>query len=260
MDGAEGLESGADISIGAVGSDPTEHAPIRVVKEPLRAGNNHDYDAQVCRHLDCHDKVEHFDLALQMYVQKDHESDKDNEGGLAQHFVKDYFACACDLINGVHPQAPHPYQTFSTSINAYHLSYDPTLTKMTVDKAAENFSLPDLRPAVSDHLNQVDAHVDHFAVGKSSNTPAVVPETKTVATAKPQADTAVVQHDQVLGITHVITARPDGCYEQLIDALQQVWVEPVCFINVSAANHDVISSSQDECPCTMSAPQPFNPQ
>jgi hypothetical protein len=36
---------------------------------------------------------------------------------------------------------------------------------MTVDKAAENFSLPDLRPAVSDYLDQVDAHVDHFAVG-----------------------------------------------------------------------------------------------
>lgn len=36
---------------------------------------------------------------------------------------------------------------------------------MTVDKATENFSLPDLCPAVSDHLNQVDAHVDHFAIG-----------------------------------------------------------------------------------------------
>ncbi|KAG1726016.1 uncharacterized protein EDB91DRAFT_1254529 [Suillus paluster] len=87
----------------------------------------------------------------------------------------------------------------------------------------------------------------HFAdvTCKSSNTPAVVPETKTVATAKPQADTAVVQHDQVLGITHVITARPDGCHEQLIDALQQVWVEPVCFINVSADDHVHILEHMD---------------
>ncbi|KAG1870221.1 hypothetical protein DFJ58DRAFT_723118 [Suillus subalutaceus] len=146
-------------------ADPTEHAHIKVVKEPARAGNNHDYDAQVCRHLDRRDKVERFDLALQMRAQEDHERDEDNEGGLVQHFVKDYFACARDLINGVHPQAPRPYRTFSTSINAYHLSYDPTHTKMTVDKAAENFSLPDLRPAVSDYLDQVDAHVDHFAVG-----------------------------------------------------------------------------------------------
>jgi hypothetical protein len=44
-----------------------------------------------------------------MHVQEDHESDEDNEGGLAQHFVKDYFACTRDLINGVHPQAPRPY-------------------------------------------------------------------------------------------------------------------------------------------------------
>ncbi|KAG1744030.1 uncharacterized protein EDB91DRAFT_1050772 [Suillus paluster] len=90
-------------------ADPTEHEHIRVVKEPSRAGNNHDYDMQVCRHLNHHDKVECFDLALQMHAQEDHKSDKDNEGGLAQHFVKDYFAFACDLINGVHPQAPRPY-------------------------------------------------------------------------------------------------------------------------------------------------------
>ncbi|KAG2750887.1 hypothetical protein P692DRAFT_201710227 [Suillus brevipes Sb2] len=143
-------------------TDPTEHVHIKVVKEPARAGNNHDYDAQVCRHLDRRNKV---DLALQMRAQEDHKRDEDNEGGLGQHFVKDYFACARDLINGVHPQAPRPYRTFSTSINAYHLSYDPTHTKMTVDKAAENFSLPDLHPAVSDYLDQVDAHVDNFAVG-----------------------------------------------------------------------------------------------
>ncbi|KAG1820808.1 hypothetical protein DFJ58DRAFT_673237, partial [Suillus subalutaceus] len=149
-------------------ADPTEHAHIRVVKEPLRAGNNHDYDAQVCRHLDRRDRVEHFDLALQMRAQEDregHESDEDNEGGLAHHFVKDYFACAHDLINSVHPQAPRPYQTFSTLINAYHLNDHPTLTKMTVDKASEHFSLPDLCPAVSDHLDQDDAHVDHFVIG-----------------------------------------------------------------------------------------------
>ncbi|KAG2743941.1 hypothetical protein P692DRAFT_201808739 [Suillus brevipes Sb2] len=79
---------------------------------------------------------------------------------------------------------------------------------------------------------------------KSSNTPAVVPETETVATAKSETDTAVV-HDQVLGITHVITANPDGCHEQLVDALQQVWVEPVCFINVSAENHARVLEHMD---------------
>ncbi|KAG1726239.1 hypothetical protein EDB19DRAFT_1833533 [Suillus lakei] len=90
-------------------ADPTEHAHIRVMKEPSRAGNNHDYNAQVCRHLNCRDEVEHFDLTLQMHAQEDHKSDEDHEGGFAQHFVKDYFACTRDLIHGVHPQAPCPY-------------------------------------------------------------------------------------------------------------------------------------------------------
>jgi prephenate dehydratase len=101
----------------------------------------------------------------------------------------------------------------------------------------------------------------YIFIGKSSNTPAVVPETETVATAKSEADTAVV-HDQVLGITHVIAANPgkgagqlniivshssllDGCHEQLVDALQQVWVEPVCFINVSAENHARVLEHMD---------------
>jgi hypothetical protein len=149
-------------------ADPTEHAHIKVVKEPARAGNSHDYDAQVCRHLDRRDKVERFDLALQIRAQEDceeDESDEDNDTGMVLHSVKDYFARAHDLVDGVHPQAPRPYRTFSTSITAYHLSYDPTLTRMTVDKAAEDFSLPDFRPAVSDHLTRADAHVDIFAVG-----------------------------------------------------------------------------------------------
>ncbi|KAG2035188.1 hypothetical protein BDR03DRAFT_868396, partial [Suillus americanus] len=55
-------------------ADPTEHAHIRVVKEPLRAGSNHNYNAQVCCHLDRRDRVERFDLALQMCAQEDHDS------------------------------------------------------------------------------------------------------------------------------------------------------------------------------------------
>ncbi|KAG1857798.1 hypothetical protein F4604DRAFT_1536272, partial [Suillus subluteus] len=43
-------------------ADPTEHAHIAIVKVPARAGNNHDYDVQVCRHLDCRNKLDHFDL------------------------------------------------------------------------------------------------------------------------------------------------------------------------------------------------------
>ncbi|KAG1820807.1 hypothetical protein DFJ58DRAFT_739240 [Suillus subalutaceus] len=81
---------------------------------------------------------------------------------------------------------------------------------------------------------------------KPSNTSTVAAETETpTIAAKPQTDTAVVQHDQVLGITNVITAEPAGCHEQLIDALQQVWVEPVCFVNVSPDDHARILEHMD---------------
>ena len=144
-------------------ADPTEYAHIKVIKEPARAGNNHDYDAQICRHLDRHDKVERFDLALQIRANSEEHHDNENDcddDGTALHSVKDYFSYAHDLINGVHPQAPRPYRTFSTSITAYHLSYDPTITRMTVDKATDDFSLADFRPAISDYLDHADTHVD----------------------------------------------------------------------------------------------------
>ncbi|KAG1799139.1 uncharacterized protein BJ212DRAFT_1305591 [Suillus subaureus] len=61
-------------------------------------------------------------------------------------------------------QAPHPYRTFSTSVAAYNLGYKPTLTKMTVDKAADHFLLPNLCPAISDYLDHIETHND-FPVG-----------------------------------------------------------------------------------------------
>ncbi|KAG1854546.1 hypothetical protein F4604DRAFT_1932817 [Suillus subluteus] len=74
----------------------------------------------------------------------------------------------------------------------------------------------------------------------------LVAETETpIIAAKPQTDTAVMQHNQVLGITNVITAEPAGCHEQLIDALQQVWVEPVCFVNVSPDDHACVLEHMD---------------
>ncbi|KAG2110896.1 uncharacterized protein F5147DRAFT_772164 [Suillus discolor] len=150
-------------------ADPTKHAHIAIVKVPARAGNNHDYDAQVCRHLDCRDKVDRFDLALHICEQEecaidDESDDEDIDSRTVQCSIKDYFSRAHELINGDHPEAPYPYRTFSTSVAAYHLSYRPTLTKMTVDTVADQFLLPDLCPAISDYLDCIEAH-DDFPIG-----------------------------------------------------------------------------------------------
>ncbi|KAF9050500.1 hypothetical protein BJ165DRAFT_1341898 [Panaeolus papilionaceus] len=47
-------------------ADTTEHAHIRLVKEPARASNNHGHESQIVRKLDCEDKIMYFDLATAM--------------------------------------------------------------------------------------------------------------------------------------------------------------------------------------------------
>jgi Plavaka transposase len=43
-------------------ADFTEHAHIKVVKEPARSGNNHAYETQICRYLDRLEKIRNFSL------------------------------------------------------------------------------------------------------------------------------------------------------------------------------------------------------
>ncbi|KAG2038300.1 hypothetical protein BDR03DRAFT_1045519 [Suillus americanus] len=129
-------------------ADPTKHTHITIVKQPARAGNNHDHDTGVCHYLDCHDKVDRFDLVIKIRELEDHTNigdDSDDE----------------DIDSRM---APHPYHTFSTSITAYSLSYYPSLMKMTVNTTAKHFSLPDLRPAISDHLDHASKH-NIFPIG-----------------------------------------------------------------------------------------------
>ncbi|KAJ3847914.1 hypothetical protein EV368DRAFT_87181 [Lentinula lateritia] len=47
-------------------ADTTEHAHITLVKDPARSGNNHDFEVQICRHLDRQARVRRFDLMTAM--------------------------------------------------------------------------------------------------------------------------------------------------------------------------------------------------
>ena len=44
-------------------ADTTEHAHIMTIKDPVRSGNNQNYEPQICRYLDRLDKLFQFDLA-----------------------------------------------------------------------------------------------------------------------------------------------------------------------------------------------------
>ncbi|KAJ3912710.1 hypothetical protein F5877DRAFT_84526 [Lentinula edodes] len=47
-------------------ADTTEHAHITLVKDSARSGNNHDFEVQICRHLDRQSRVRRFDLVTAM--------------------------------------------------------------------------------------------------------------------------------------------------------------------------------------------------
>jgi hypothetical protein len=154
-------------------ADPTERAHIDCVKVPGRAGNNHDYDEQVCRYLDRQEKCENFALAMNIKLSEEGPDGDDDEGNVdngadgAHRFV-DYFERARQLIEGTYASAnpPRPFRTFATSITAYHLNADPTLTRMTVDKAAEMFGLDDLRAALADYIERDAAASVHVIGGR----------------------------------------------------------------------------------------------
>jgi hypothetical protein len=150
-------------------ADPTERAHIDYVKVPGRAGNNHDYDEQVCRYLDRQEKCEKFALAMNVKSGEglDEEDDYDYDKACGTHHFIDYFDGARKLIEGTTgTNPPRPFRTFATLTTAYHLSADPTLTRMTVNKTAEIFELDDLRAALADYLERDAAASVHTIGGR----------------------------------------------------------------------------------------------
>ena len=75
--------------------DATEHAHIAEIKNPARSGNNQNYETQICRDLDCTDKLRQFDLATSI-----HESymDSSNES-------KDHSSSETDVLQQVDSSA-----------------------------------------------------------------------------------------------------------------------------------------------------------
>ncbi|KAH7918506.1 hypothetical protein BV22DRAFT_1051691 [Leucogyrophana mollusca] len=156
-------------------ADVTEHAHIDIIKVPACSRNKKDYNPQICRYLDHLDKCIHFNLATSLHKEtqeaqledRSEVNDNDNAGDGAQprREVVDYFAHACDLILSIYPDAPRPFRTFATPITGFHLRYNPPLTCMTVDSAAEDFGLQDFRPTIGDFLEWAKHGSAHHDVG-----------------------------------------------------------------------------------------------
>ncbi|KAI9569833.1 hypothetical protein HD554DRAFT_2019623, partial [Boletus coccyginus] len=171
-------------------TDPTEHAHVQEIKVPARAGNNQDYYSQIARHLDRSEKCLLFNIAT--YIQNkttlagepneddDRDFNEDNERAfdledvcLSDHLdivtctPVNYFAKADALERGCFPNSPKPHRTFSTTTTAFHLALKPS-SGMSIEEAANTFSIPDLRDALSEFLLRVERSSPHDVSGVRS--------------------------------------------------------------------------------------------
>jgi hypothetical protein len=183
-------------------ADVTEHCNITLIKEPARAGNNKDYDVQICRYLDRGEKARMFNLATSLREttvdfdepqgsvrdESNDSDDSDSPTKLSRFFVPtaqvlqshvttstNYFIEAQNLLINPPPWTLHPLRTFSTLSTAFHLLHRASKTKISVDEAALRFDLPDLRPALADYVQRVKAgsHFSHSIGGRRIAVPGV---------------------------------------------------------------------------------------
>lgn len=158
-------------------ADITEHAHIRLVKDPARASNNQDYEAQICRHLDRLDKQHMFDLALSLHnANIDFRApgtspDPPSSLSSSANHVVSSSSSVRQLINTSSSRFTGPQRananyfqaealqgpselvprTFSHGVTAFHLRRDPHL-RLSVDAAATRYALPDLQAALAEYL------------------------------------------------------------------------------------------------------------
>ena len=176
-------------------ADFTEHAHIRVVKEPSRSGNNHSYETQICRYLDRLEKIRNFNLftsiretGVQFGALKSKEKeDEDEEEGLRDDRddfiisttsellpflwtsaydtgtsrIPDYFHTADLVKKGLSGlsrggESLRPPRTYQCAKNiVYHLNRDPAYTKKLIDEAAQLYNIPDLPAAIANFILRI---------------------------------------------------------------------------------------------------------
>ena len=219
-------------------ADVTEHAHVTEIKNPACAGNNQNYYAQIARHLDRADKCFRFDLATAIasshdhsdngdnLADEDHEPDDEHSQSSFYHSpirkIVDYFKIADALANGTSPNAPHLRRTFATCTTAICLATKSHYW-MTIDEAATLFSLPDLRPAISDYLHRCTNQGDHNITGRrraslNCNLPLdrVQIWTKVRVQVRNYHDPELVEPAQTMNVTPPSQEYPHGLYDSAV--------------------------------------------
>ncbi|KIK16208.1 hypothetical protein PISMIDRAFT_82959, partial [Pisolithus microcarpus 441] len=180
--------------VGAViqwSADTTEHAHIEVVKDPVTTTNNQNYDSQICHTLDRDEKCRLFSTAVSLSERTDtHNSlaGDDSETDVLDHsdpnmadsagddaignILQDlwssdrspicFFDSAEKLSNAPLGSVPRPLRTLAIGRTTLRLNYKPSIHRISINDAADTFSLPDLRGALSDYLNREGSFCQNF--------------------------------------------------------------------------------------------------
>ncbi|KAG1867363.1 hypothetical protein F4604DRAFT_1544697, partial [Suillus subluteus] len=152
-------------------ADTTEHTHITLIKDPADSTNHNNYDVQICQFLDRNEKSSiitqsrsHQQAAASLTIDVDSDVrgpgvDEADPQTVAddlwepRRMVTDFFKMAQQVSSDI--KAAKPPCTFlvgtSTSI---HLNFDASIQHIPVDVVAEKFSLPDLRGALADYVEQ----------------------------------------------------------------------------------------------------------
>ncbi|KAL4072342.1 hypothetical protein V8B97DRAFT_2023518 [Scleroderma yunnanense] len=136
-------------------ADTTEHAHIKVIKDPASATNNHNYESQICRYLDHLEKCQCFDTAVSLHKFAHPVPQQTIESGL--HNDSDAESTQEDIADNPNPTLP--FLTFIAGLTAIHLNSSPSLCHIPINHVAQIFNLPDLHGALSDYLNHKDVHL-----------------------------------------------------------------------------------------------------
>ena len=72
------------------------------------------------------------------------EHDEESDPHVSSQPVTDYFAHSRQLASSPLDTIPLPRHAFSLNYVAFNLAYDPSIHRITIDEAAEQFGLPDL--------------------------------------------------------------------------------------------------------------------
>ena len=151
--------------------------------------------------------------------------------------VTNYLEHSFQLASSLSNTIPFPCHTFSVDCVVFNLAYDPSIRCITVDEAAEQFSLPDLQAALADFLCYKKAcRVDlvHPISGGPCRSPdnAELPFKNIQVWFKLCLQVTDIHTNTILPVQTVLASPPDGsqwpygCYDSVVVNTDNMMVWP----------------------------------